>query len=424
MATKVKFTDTFIQKLELPEAGKREFYQDTQEPNLYLKVTSAGKVLLMRFKFLGIQYDRNLSEQRNVYQARIEVGERKVEIRNGNERLEALKVKQAAEKEEAERLEAEAVKEAAVKQSVKDCITSYIKDSKGLKPRTVSDYEGLRDNELAPYASMPLNDVTRQKAIDMLYEIAGKIQKANPDKKGSRANQALRLIRATCNHHELGCQNWGRVRGKSFPWIATKAKPTDLDPEAGHGRMIWAALSRRNTPGVSFLKALLLTGARPGTSPEAEDGEMLFLKAGDVDLAKGELWFRDTKNGTDHRVYISPALHEVLEPLVKGKAKDERVFPITADPKKLRYAVSKEIGVYFTCHDLRKFFGNNCMSLGIPAGIYKRCLNHSVSSLDVTHAHYAMATPSQMRNAWQRHADSIVGESSATIINLPSRNAA
>ena len=52
MATKVKFTDTFIQKLELPEAGKREFYQDTQEPNLYLKVTSAGKVLLMRFKFL------------------------------------------------------------------------------------------------------------------------------------------------------------------------------------------------------------------------------------------------------------------------------------------------------------------------------------------------------------------------------------
>ena len=427
MAIRAKFTDSFIQKLEQLPAGKREIYIDTIEPNLQLRVTSSGKNLFLRFKYLGKQYERNLDEQRNVYQARLEVEQRKVEIRSGNERLAATKARMAAEQIQAEQV---ADQNKTLSEMVEEYLTARTANvGDRLSERTESDYRELMAAELAPYKDDLIDSITRQRSITMLNEIATAIierskksikKSGDADRKqrtGARANYALKLVRSVCNFTGRGNQHWGKLKGSAYPWIPSKPATTGLDPDIGHGRSIWQSLSgKRKDTGAAFLKAVLLTGCRRN--------EMGSLTVGQVNLTTNEILLKDTKNGTDHRVFISPQLKEVLEPLLideegKKRNKGENVFPTACDPRKLLNSVSNEVGVKFTTHSLRKYFAINGMSIGTPLPVIKACLNHSMKGGDVTVSSYAQPTPSQMRAAWVKHADSICPKN-ATIINLDS----
>lgn len=415
MTERIKLTDTIVQKLQPKEDGKRYFVWDTLEQNLGVRVTASGNTLVMRYRYLGKQYERNLDEQRNVHLARKEVEQRKVEIRSGNERLAANKARVAAEIVAAERKVVEDARAIALNQTLEECVHNYLKESPNLAERTVGDYKALLNNELAPYKTMALNDVTRQRAVEMLYEIAEKIKKANPNRNGTRANYAMRLVRSCCNAFELGCQNWGRVRGRRFPWLPTSEDDTLLDPEMDHGAQIWRILSgKRCDTGADYLKALMLTGCRPD--------EIAQLTVGQVDLRGGAFLLPMPKNKKPHTVYIAPQLHEILAPRLEGKDKTDKVFPGATDPKKLLAAVAKEIGVLkINRKCFRKYFHKNCNQLGIPEGMTAACLNHSPTT--VTRKHYGKLTPGQFRNVWFRHADSIC-QVSGTVIQLNNHRSA
>jgi hypothetical protein len=413
MAIKVKFTDSFVAKLELLPAGGREVYQDTIQPNLCLRLTSTSKKLFLSFRFQYKQFERNLDEQRNVFQARLEVEQRKVEIRTGNERLAATKARLAAEKLEAERQAADAARAETRGLTIQNAVTLYLEKNPQLAKRTVDDYVSLRDNELSPYKNTLLDDVTRDKAIEMLYQIAERIRSGkNPNGKGARATYAMRLVRACCNQLGLGCQNWGLINGRPFPWIKSNPRRTMLEAELGHGRIIWDALAGKDTGGAALIKALMLTGCRSGTG--SEKGEMIKLTVRQVDLSANLMVFYNTKNKTDHYVHITPQLREVIEPLLVGKKPEDKVFPINSDPKKLRAWLKKETGLTFSLHDFRRYFGDSCRLLGIPYLVKEACINHAQPELSKS---YDNITPSAMRDAWQRHADSICPRN-AEVINL------
>ena len=404
---RVKLTDTFAKGVTLPESGV-VIHWDTECKHFGLRCKKTGAAWIVRVKVNGEAYERTIAEvtpAMTATMARKVAQERVVEFRNGIDRDKVLK--ERIEQERQDRLAA---------MSLSEALTKYLEENTRLGERTRDDYQKLMDNELAPYSSKPLRDVTREDAEKMIGEIAAEIMrprtkedktvgKRSGSRNGSRANYAMRLVRALCFAFEQGCQNWGKRRGKSFPWIRTKAKRTGLDPDAGHGAMIWNALgTRRVDTSADYVKAIMLTGARRT--------EMLEVKVKDVNMRHRTMILVDTKNHEDHVIYMPDQLVEIVERHLKhrktGEAKgpEETIFENCSEPKKLLASVSEEVGVKFTCHSLRKFFAITCLSLEVPTPVYKRCLNHSMeNSDDVTEKHYAHATPTQMRKAWQKVAD-------------------
>lgn len=392
---RVKLTDSLAEKADAPESGRAVIW-DTACPNFGLRITGKKKAWIVRVKVRGVSKERTIDTYPGALSAtaaRDEAFNRIAEFKAGIDREADLK-----KREEEER--ARAASELTIAQAMK----RYLSDNTELSERTRSDYEGLIDNELASYKETKLQDVTREAAEQMMRDIVADLKKGK-GKSGSRANQALRAVRMLCLANEQGLQNWGKRRGKSFPWVKTKAVRTGLDPDAGHGKAIWDALgSRRCDTSADYVKALLLTGARRG--------EMAAVKISDISLRNRTMTLLDTKNGEDHVIQMSDQLIEIVERHMidretgSKRGADESLFTRCSEPKKLLASVSAEIGVKFTCHSLRKFFAITCLSLGIPGPVIKACLNHSSeSSQDVTDKHYAHATPSQMRQAWQQVAD-------------------
>lgn len=406
-SNRVKLTDAFAKGVVLPESGV-VIHWDTECRNFGLRLKKTGSSWIVRVKVNQQAYERTIAELytgMTAATARKIAQERVVELRNGIDRDKVLK--ERIEQERQDRLAA---------MSLKEAVTKYLEENKTLGERTRDDYQKLIDNELAPYASVPLREVSREIAEKMVGEIAAEIMrprtkedkavgKRSVSRNGSRANYAMRLVRALCFAFEQGCQNWGKRRGKAFPWIRTKAKRTELDPDAGHGAMIWKALStRRCDTSADYIKAIMLTGARRT--------EMAEVKVKDINIRNRTMILVDTKNHEDHVIYMPDQLFEIVERRMKdrktgeAKAPDATVFENCSEPKKLLASVSEEVGVKFTCHSLRKFFAITCLTLEIPTPVYKRCLNHSMeNSDDVTEKHYAHATPTQLRKAWQKVAD-------------------
>lgn len=433
--SRVNFTNTFIAEVPLPESG-RQIYWDTKERNLGLRVTPLGRTLFVRVRvsttLKSKVYEHNLDEQRDIKLARNEAAERRIELRSGIDR--ALNKKRAAEQKMREEEESKLQKMTPAV-ALEDYIAARAKSTKPLSARTIADYRGLIAGELSRVKDVPLEEFTREYCERLIKDIAADIVarsrnsiKASGDdsrkvRTGVRANYAIRLVRLLCRTYGVGNQAWGKFKGFDFPWVEERAKRTGLDPEFGHGAAIWKALStRRCDTGADFLKAVLLTGCRRN--------EMSGLTVGQVSIPKAQITLENTKNGEDHIIHMSDQLVELIKPLLidrktgQAKAAGDKVFPTTGDPRKLLKAVSAEVGEEFTCHSLRKYFAINCMDLGIAMPVIKACLNHSMSkSRDVTERHYAHAKPSQMRAAWQRHADTIV-PTSAEIINLETRRSA
>jgi integrase len=95
------------------------------------------------------------------------------------------------------------------------------------------------------------------------------------------------------------------------------------------------------------------------------------LTVPDIDLKAGEVTFRETKNGTDHILPLTPYLRRLLERrLAAGKSKwvfssphhGRLVGNYRAAVKRVRHAA----GIYFIPHDLRRLAATAMERSGVP----------------------------------------------------------
>lgn len=392
---KVALNASFVEGVAHPTTGK-VVYWDANTPNFGLRVTPTEKTFFIRVKVNGESKERSLHpasalKAMTIAQIRNEATQKVIDLKRGVDFVEV-------QKEEAERKRQDRLSSLTMSEALEE----YLKANPQLSERTASDYRNLMGGELASYATGPLRDITRDKAEEMMRDIVSRLKKGRGSS-GARANYALRLVRVLCLNFEQGNQKWGKSgTKKAFPWVKTKAKRTELDPEMGHGAAIWKALSsRRCDTAADYIKAILLTGARRG--------EMAAVKVGDVSIKNRTMRLVDTKNHEDHVIYMADQLVEIVERQMtdrrtgEKKGAEEPLFSNCSEPKKILASVSEEIEVTFTCHSLRKFFSITCMQLGVPYPVIKACLNHKAT--DVTSEHYAHATASMMRKAWQQVAD-------------------
>lgn len=377
-----KLTDVFAAQVE-PTASRISLYRDDDQPGFALKVRPSGvKVWTYNAKVLGKVYSRDIGPI-SVYTAkaaRMIAREVAGELRQGVDRFAIAR--RSAREEQA------AIREKLADQlaiDLDEAAENYIRrgEAHGLSEETIRYYEGIKRIEFKTWANIKLKSIDTEK----LSEIHAKLRENHSP---IRATKAVKFILTLLEANMLPRPDIKRLRLEN-------PKPRQARLEPIHGIEIWKQLQTRD---VSHLRAsmafMLLTGAR--------SKEISRLQVKDVDLEAKVVNLSITKNGRAHRIYIPDVLVEEIRPYVEGFQPDDVVFGnghIAGNSQRYR---AKFTGVpTFSNHDLRKCFAITAVEIGVPYPVIKAALNHTTG--DVTLTHYAHATPSQLRDCWQKIAD-------------------
>lgn len=335
---------------------------------------------------------------------------------------------------------AERVKKRAKSVTLEKAFEDYTAN-KDLKPITKNDMSACLKWAFEDWRKTPLAKITRDKVERRYLQLV--------EKSKARANLSFRYLRAVLNlaaahnrdadDNPILPSNPVKVLSESRLWRKVPRRRTVLSPE---DLAAWVpsvqALGEipEREPGTGkenpklkngevfrdLFLFLALTGCRKG--------EALQLRKEDVDLNRGLLVFRDTKNRTDHELPITAALNELLERRTKA-VKSPWVFASPHDGRpvsNIRHALARVIkaaGVVFTPHDLRRLAATSMERLGVPTYTVKAILNHLTGASDVTGG-YVQVDREMKLAALEKLSRFILANTKIrdNVVNLDSRRAA
>lgn len=405
---RIKLTQESVAAIPLVEAGKRYVY-DTDQPGFCVRVTPLAKFYAVRIKIGGTEYQRSIAKVTPGItagmarsKARTLIGELHNGVDKSRERREKKRLESVANNDES-------APDLTVAEALEDYFTRVTKRTKPLKESTKADYRYILNNELVSIKDEPLKNVTRESAERLMASIT--------ENRGvTRAVHGLRLLRALCKKNpKIVSVGWADF----FPKLP--ARETDL--RHADGRLIYSELlgMGKTHPGSVFGLAMLLTGCRPG--------ELRGVLVGDVDELSGSILLKDTKNRTDHRVYLSTQAAALIMPLLKDRDGDPRptdaaLFQHHGDPRPAFRKVESSLldqwlgQRHITSTDFRKLCAITLTHLGFPHAVVKGVINHKPDSRDVTMTNYIRVPPEDLKRAWQALGD-YYSTSAAKVIQLP-----
>ena len=381
--THIKVSKTTVERLVAPSQGYR-LYWDTELKGFGVRVTASGvRSFILQSRIHG--KDRRLTIGRfpgiTAEEARKNAKQLIGEIAGGGDPI--------ASKQRAK------LKAVTLEQAFAD----YVK-IKDLKPSTILDMNKAMEETFSAWKKKPLNKITRR-MVEKRY-----LERASQSK--ARANVAFRYLRAVFNlaitryrdsdDKPIIEDNPVRLLSEGRLWRKIQRRRTVLRPddlkmwvpailrlgevperEPGEGRK--TPKLRNGEVHRDLFLFLALTGCRKG--------EALGLKKDAVDLDRGIVVFRDTKNRTTHELPLTPYLKELLARRI-DESPNQWVFASPHDesvPSNFRTSIgriTKETGLTFTPHDLRRLAATSLERLGIPAYTVKAILNHLTGANDVT----------------------------------------
>lgn len=401
MIRPLHFTKRALEKLPPAQEGRRDYYQDTGSDGLLIGITDRGaKSFRVRRKLNGksIRVTLGRFPDMTIDQAR----------RKAREALSTL----------AEGINPVAEKRASRSRAMTlgGVFEDYI-GSRGqsLKPSTAADYRRVLNCYLLDWIDRPMTDIGRD-AVERRHRRIS-------ERSLAQANYAMRLLRALFNFAMARYEDGNgcpiltdnptlRLSGVKA-WHVIDRRQTVIKP---HQLPVWWAAvdaldSDQATAKASvvrdYLRFLLLTGLRRG--------EAARLRWVDVDLTAGTFTIPDPKNRERHTLPLSDYLAELLRrrqndgsPFVfpGGPKRDTGKPGYIVEPRRWLHQVTRDSGVAFTIHDLRRTFATVAESLDISPYTLKRLLNHK-SGADVT-AGYLIIDTERLRDPMQRITDYIL----------------
>ena len=405
---KLKLTKSGVEKLPYfmpspdPSKKNQELYWDTELAGFGLRVTGASKTYIV--------------EKR--------VNRRTVRARIGrHNQIPTDKARRLAQKliyEMTSGQDVNARKKAIEGESItlQQAFDEFL-ERRSLKERTIWDYRRAMD--------IPFKNWKRKRVIDITRTMVSRHHRKLGDEIGkAQANQSMRFLRSLINfsagQYEDGDgkplikDNPVSVITQTKTWYRIERRRTIIK---NHELASWfGAVEALNGDLVKdYLKVLLFTGLRKQ--------EAMKLCWDQIDLKAKTLTVIDTKNRNPLTLPLGPFILKLLKARKSIATDSPFVFPGTGktghlvESKHQTAQVTKESGIQFCLHDLRRVFINAAEGLDISSFAVKQLVNHSVNG-DVTSG-YLVPDPERLRKPMERietHLLRLCRNDTAKVINI------
>ena len=356
MANKLNFTQQRIADLPTPDKGRID-YHDSGCPKLTCRVSSTSTKSFVLLKWNGKTTQRvtlGRFPDITVAHARKLATEALLAIADGiNPTEEKRKQRHRAI-------------------TLNQLLETYLKDKSDLRPASITDYTKKINQGFSNWLDRPVNEITR----DMVKAKRNSFT-------GGRDNKmrVLRLL-LTYAHKTLKIidENPVDILTEGKLWAKSTRKDRTI-PSDSLKNWYQATLNLDNKKAKVYLLLLLHTGLR--------DQDVRYLEWKDIDFKNDCLIARDTKNHTDFTAYIAPQIKPYLRDLQSLTGKNKFVFPgntkegVMGIPRKPITQVSKQSGIEFSSHDLKRTFLTIGEATMIPFSLLKALANHKTDN-DVT----------------------------------------
>lgn len=269
-----------------------------------------------------------------------------------------------------------------------------------LKPRTVTTYRDLFRLYLSDWMKKPIAEITKDMVATRHLKIAKKAGEA-------AANNTMRTFRAVYNYgNELMDDslpvNPVKRLSNTRQWFKVERRQT-LVNEWDLPKWYDAVMVLKNPTIRDYLLLLAFTGGRRE--------ETASLRWDRVDMENRFFILTETKNGKPLPLPMSDFLHGVFQSRLAMRVNDF-VFPgdgkkgHLVEPRKQMDKVTKDCGVRFTVHDMRRTYASAIDGI---VGHYelKRLMNHAVEDADATFG-YVVKTARKIRPLMDKVTDTLV----------------
>lgn len=219
------------------------------------------------------------------------------------------------------------------------------------------------------------------------------------------ANKYISTIRAVYNYN-IKNENYNGVNPTKF----VKKQPDNPGRDVFFpADSISKLLKTINSRSITIIKFSIITGMRRG--------EVLNLKARDINLTTNQIYLRKTKSGKPRQVPIDKGLRPYLEKRLATMSPDEKLFSLSATQVKNDYNKAciacgwTEIGKTgkiknaYRWHDLRHTFASHFVMNGGDLTTLKTLLGHSDLSMVMRYAHLQQSYVEEAMNRMKRISD-------------------
>jgi len=407
MANKINFTKSALNELQIPDIGKRAYYNDLKVKGLQVAVTDKGTKTFYVYKRIN----------ETPYPTRIKLGGYP-DLSPENARKQAYKILGQI----AEGIDPRADKKNKKSQQITlgGCFDEYFK-ARNLKEKTQYDYQRVRIVAFSDWEKKRLTDITSELTLKRHQKLS--------EKSPSYANVAMRILHALFN---FAMYRFEDTNGESI----IKVNPASIIARTKS----WNRVKRRET----YIKETQLADwfhavQELKTNDDKEDSNQIATTASDylmliiltglrreeaakltwdrIDFKEKTLTIYETKNSETHVLPLGDYLYKLL--IKRSETSTTKyVFPgrkiknteyqdgHIIDIRKRVQSVIKNSGINFKIHDLRRTFATYAERLDIPAYALKYLLNHKTSG-DVT-AGYILIDVERVRKPMQKIEDYIL----------------
>jgi len=265
--------------------------------------------------------------------------------------------------------------------------------------------------KLPNWMNRPYREITQDDILGRFDVISRMLPKRRISKKPRpitrTANQHFKFLQAAYNYiiskHQLarkGFENPVRILKAAKRWSRANRRRSFLDVNAPYFVKWWNACESCEPHVIGdFILFTLVTASRSIESST--------LRWSDVDLNKGTMVFRNTKNGEDYTFPIAPLARTILlrrkkeqiNDFVFGYAESKKRH-VMCPPQYHIKLIRAECGEHFTLHDLRRTFTTAMTTLNVHAFTIAHLMKHS-STITMTLS-YAPPTREQLLEALVR----------------------
>ncbi len=393
-----KLTQSFVKSLAVSPGESQTFYMDDELTGFGLRVSPTKKVFYLQMRVGRKVLKRKLGEYgpMTVDQARKNALQMKAQLLDGRDPYEERH--RGASDATLDELFDEYTNEVEHRANTKKSIESakrHFGELEGMAFKTKPNGRSAEKIELAKvklpnWLKRPYREITQDDVLERFDVVSRMIPKRKlskaPQPITRTSNQHFKYLQAAYNYaiskyqlSRAGFMNPVAILKTTRRWSRINRRSGFLDTNKPYFVTWWRACEALDPVIGDYILFSLITASR--------SIESATLRWSDVDLKRGRMVFRNTKNGQDYTFPIAPVARSILERRLKAKINDfvfgyadSEKCHVVCPPQYHIKRVRVECGEHWSMHDLRRTFTTAMTLLNVHAFTIAHLMKHSANS--------------------------------------------